>query len=151
MFNLNFRSSSPHNSYRVCSCSFRISKQCLQHSKLFNWITRLYSLLNHRYMIYHNIQTCHSIRFNRNHSDFLLKFGSFLIFRIFRKHFIFFFTRSADNLCKRINLDDIVTLNTDIVFYYIIKCGVEIGTNILVVTIPKIDSAELFILSLIRL
>ena len=42
--------------------------------------------------------------------------------------------------------------NIDIVFlWYIIKCSIEIDINILDVTIPNIDSAELFTLSFIRL
>ena len=113
-----------------------------------------------------NKQTCHSFRFNRNHSDFLLKCGPFPIFQICWKYSDFFRNLFSLSTLKKkiifsffkinrqhltINVDAIVILNIDIVFYYIIKCVIEIGTSILVVTIPNIDSAELFTLSLIRL
>ena len=47
-------------------------------------------------------------------------------------------------------MDDIVMISILIFLFYIIKCGIEIDINILVVTIPSIDSAELFTLSFIR-
>ena len=45
----------------------------------------------------------------------------------------------TDSLCETINVGDIVILISILFFFfnYIIKCGIEIGTNILVVTIDS--------------
>ena len=87
-------------------------------------------------------QTCHLYRFNRNHSDFLWKFGPFPIFPMFRKYSNFFCELSFHLPWK--NKYGQYSYNISILFFllYIIKCHIEIDINILVVNAPNIDSVE---------
>ena len=84
------------------------------------------------------------------------RFFSKLIFHLHvQKLSVFFFlirsTRSIDSLHRRINTDNIVRSYRYYFLLHIIKCGIEIDINTLVVTIPNFDSARLFTLSFICL